>query len=411
MAKQTKTSKSISNEITADEFALIQQETKRDPVNKLKYAIKHLNVGVAKRDDEGNFIMDVLPDGKLHTLVVDSDVVFNWDLQPRDVTDGTHLIEDIMNRGLVTEPTAWVNGDSVEVLMGHLRMDALARMQALYPEEFKGLFPKGVPVKVYQDLTEEQAMLIRDDHDLDNLKRKLQGRVEVFHLLRPKFEKLWTEAQILKADWRTLASVLSGNYSALEKKVADETDQRKQYDIIFKSQKGNLQNLKAVYRNPIALQEYWMDAERGNKAKLKQETIRELATLFENEQSEGEKMQPMQKFTKVKPGPQWVAAFAEARQEAETPRAEKRKPLTTKAREDLRKDLNSNVATFAMLAVENEQEYAVEQLKKVDKVIAPIESAYQVDSKALDVLVVHLNKTNEALTPSQISNLKKLLKD
>ena len=376
-------------------------------LNELKAVDRTVAVGAVAINKDGTI---KIANG--HPVVEGQEFVIDWSLQPRVETNGDDLIDDIRSRGLI-EPIVLgdVEGIGLLLLKGHRRTDALSKMAGKEAEVFKQLFPEGVPAKVYENITVEQALEIRDDHDLDILKQGLTNRVEVFNLIRPKFEAKWPVSKILSTSWRTIARVMSTKYAELVAEIKDLKTDKEKYEKILNSQNGNYILLKAVYQAPNVLKDYWTNSELNPKGypKIKQTEFKKLVALFKDEVREGlADAKNLQKYTKMAPGPMFLEAFEAAVKEAATPRESGIKPMTSKERDELMGTLNTKLATLTLKAVANPVE-VMSVLEQVDKNFAPIEAAAEVDFDSMTAIAAAIT-LNGRLTKTDRNKVLQVIK-
>lgn len=373
--------------ITEEQYKAMASDLQTDPIHGHEYENKFFDPGVAVKTKDGAFVtMQATTDGGApHTIteVKGRKFQINWTYQPRDFTNGDDLIDDLWLRGQEQKPEMWVRPDGkVELLKGHRRFDAAAKMKALKPKDFVALFPEGFPCKVYKGLTEEQALKIRDDHDLDLLKQSLSSKTEVYNLLKPKMDMGWTVYQILQHCWRTIAMVMSNNYHKLANEVAELKTDKEKLDRIFSSQNGNYLAIRKVFNAPDILRQYWFDSEQGRKTPLLQKTFAELVTLFRSECEDALSGSNPEKYTQQDPGPEFNKAFTKAVKDLDVPAEEKVKPLTQKDRKALVEKCKSKIVSQTILAMDNDPA-VMKQLMKDDVVYAELDKAMKVDQKAV----------------------------
>jgi len=392
--------KSELEDVTPEGMQQIMDDIKIDPIHNLKYKTVYVHpIDSTNPIPEDNFMID-------------------WKLQPREVTDGLALVDNIRSRGLETPPTSWIpEGAKIpQLLTGHRRNHALHIIIDKFNDDYERLFPNGFPMKVYLNLTLEQAMVIRDDHDMDDLKQRLESCVEVFNLVAVKFDLGWSERKIVANDWRTIARVMGSGktYGELVTETASMTNDRDKLDRIFTSQRGNIQNLHQLFNGPDVLLAFWKGAIRGQHIGFAQKShYTKLVQIFLKEQQETLLDPKAPRVSKKKPGPVFTQAFADFKKEhlkgASTDDS-KPKALKTAEREDLAKSLNSKGLAQAVLASGGHNQ-CIAYIKTIDGMLAMIETAYAIEKRLIDLVVQFYNIKNATITDGDFNKIKILLDD
>lgn len=108
------------------------------------------------------------------------------------------MIHSFKQRGYITEHRVVLSKKSANkylVLCGNRRTEALKKLKETEPEEFKEILPDGkIPAVVYEDLTEDEEILIRNDHssELDRVGLDDEG---IFYAVKQLVKALGTESQ------------------------------------------------------------------------------------------------------------------------------------------------------------------------------------------------------------------------
>lgn len=255
------------------------------------------------------------------------------------------LKDDIIeNRQLKTPCVIWRHEiDKVtlnEVLQGNRRGNACLQIMVEFPKIYKEIFPNGLPCIVHDDITEEEAIRIKTDHGnmvslTDPMELQLSANM-LFDIGAKKVEIITSLAGVMnaispmKADKRKELEAkernlelakLSGN-PKLVKDCQDELN-----NFIGEYRYGLYQGLQRAYQNAQIVMETkyfiatgtkrkgWMDIEmpiyltEGDIYKLHKAFVKDLAND--------------DKYTKLKPGPQFNAAWEKVVKKAEDKAAKK----------------------------------------------------------------------------------------
>lgn len=175
------------------------------------------------------------------------------------------LMEHISVNGLLTAITVWFpeNGKVAEVISGHRRLMALNMLKDKNPKLFAKLFPDGIMVIVYEDITAAEALILKLDHG---------GQVELNdpHELQMSatfmFNKGFTEAQVanqlkpLITKLAPMTASMKSDVKALEAAIAAAREADDQTTVVVKSKeleeriakgyRGRVQHLHNVARCP-----------------------------------------------------------------------------------------------------------------------------------------------------------------
>ena len=268
----------------------------------------------------------------INPKAVDVEFTYDWNAQPREVTDGRGLVDSICRVGLNEKPMLVIYGgkDLPEVAKGHRRLDACCIISAERANDFKRNFPNGVPVKVatgkviageVMPLTHIDMHLLRADHDLDSLKQSLATKIECVRLTRPLFESGMKGPAVQLHTWRTVSRIMSTKYADLCKSM-DNALPHEQVKILDNSQHGNYQLLKAIADSPMALYEAWAIGERKEGPVLTQKQVKELASQFRKDKSDALSIVGGPVVDKDNPSPEWTSALADAITESAKPKEE-----------------------------------------------------------------------------------------
>ena len=263
----------------------------------------------------------------------DVEFTYDWNAQPREVTDGRGLVDSICRIGLNERPILVIYGgkDIAEVAAGHRRLNACCIISKERKDDYDRNFPNGVPVKVAIgkmvngkkcELTHIDMHLLRADHDLDSLKCSLATKIECVRLTRPLFEVGMKMVAVMLHTWRTVSRIMSGRYPELCKAM-DNASPADQVKILDSSQHGNFQLLKAIADTPMALYEAWALGERKEGPILTQKQVKDLASLFRKEKTDALKVVGGPIVDKDNPTPEWVSALKDAITESSKPKEEK----------------------------------------------------------------------------------------
>lgn len=184
-----------------------------------------------------------------------------YSLNVRDVTDGSDLVQSLLQRGLdVPLKVRKMEDGMYVVLCGNRRLDGITKLMLLYPEAFQQWFSKGVNCEVFEGITDEEALAIMADHgDICALK----SGMEFYRLAKAKwsFQPEYTEKQILGFIGSALANSLEGKalieVTALTNAVNTATNvmdkatrMLERNERLFTACKGKLQTWNAIRRCP-----------------------------------------------------------------------------------------------------------------------------------------------------------------
>jgi len=260
--------------------------------------------------------------------------IIDYDAQPREVTDGSGLVNDICMRGQI-DPlilAIYSGGLIPEVGAGHRRRHAAYLIKTERPDDYDRVYPNGVPCKIATgkvvngkvvNLTHMDMHLMRADHDTDSLKQSLSSKIECVKMTRPLFRQGMKTPEVIFHTWRTVSRIMSNKYNALCEEVDALASKAEQLKVLDRSQHGNFQFLKALADSPDALFDMWSKGEKGEGAKLSQKVVKELASKFRNAQSEADRTPGAEPVTLECPPEDWTEALTDAVTEANTPADEK----------------------------------------------------------------------------------------
>ncbi len=362
-------------------------------------------------------------DGFIDPEAEGKDLKYDWDAQPRETTDGRGLVDSILRLGLIEPPTlALYGGDDVpEVVRGHRRIDATKISKTEHPEDYKRIFPNGVPVKIAVgkvvngnrvDLTHKDIFLLRADHDLDSLKESLHSKIECYKMVSPLFRAGFTYAEVIENTWRTVSRILSTKYNELKDEIAKTPARSVQLQILERSQHGNYQFLKALSDSPNLLVEAWMNGERNKGPKFTQAQIKGLASKFKSLQADAGKTAGADALTQENPGDAWIKEFNDVFTEISVPKeAKEAGPKMAKRGkiEEMLIAVSSKTARLAfqsVLGVEN----AEKLLKNTyDKDVAVFESIRESVPSFVEFVLINAPLMEQDITKSDVKKLTEVL--
>ena len=175
------------------------------------------------------------------------------------------LAENIGVVGLLEPIHVWYpKGDGVaEVIRGHRRLMALVELQDKNPMVFAEQFPDGVPAIVWDDITEEEALILKLDH---GGQVTLSDPHELQMSAKMMFDKGFTEAQVanqlkpLIVKLAPLSANMQKDIKGLEARItaaraADDSTEiavasKELEERIAKGFRGRVQHLHNVARCP-----------------------------------------------------------------------------------------------------------------------------------------------------------------
>ena len=333
--------------------------------------------------------------------------VIDWDLQSREKTNGDDLVSSFITNGLVTMPEAWVDATGVtHMLKGHRRNDGFVKLFDNHPDDFARIFPKGIPFKVYTNLTENDALRIRHDHSLDLLKESLSTVVECIRMTRPMYHKGFNEGQVRELTWEAVMPIMGNlkKYRELKIALTNAKSDREKTELLYNSQKGNFQKLKRHSEAPNVLLDYFVNAEHGEVPAFKKWDIYNALVMLHNKEcAEDRKSDDPQMYDRTNPGPAFLQAFEDAKREkikvvgADDDAIPKDKPMTAKEREDLAGLCKSKCALMTLKLI-NGNATAKPAFIRYDEWASRSETANQIDPDTMELVATAITKAGKALT-------------
>ena len=299
------------------------------------------------------------------------------------------LVQSISDQGLLEPITVWrPNGnDLVEVIKGHRRTMALNELLENDPKRFAELFPEGVPVFRCENITKEQATVLKLDHGAQlslSHPHELQmsanllfndkaTQADVANILRPLIDKISPPPAKKKQEFDKLEADIKAAKSAKDRAKAEKALR----DRIADYHRGRVQNLYAVWYCPNIVEaalyykatggEYHRKGfEDDYMPSLTQKQITALAKDF------GEDLKVMEdnvpKYNSERPGPLFTKRWneiceAEKNKEPSTPNP---KAMSAK---DMKAEVGSRWASagFCKLTAWHSGDKTVEGLDDLDK--------------------------------------------
>jgi hypothetical protein len=173
------------------------------------------------------------------------------------------LAADIHDNGLLTPISVYEVVGGFEVIQGHRRAAALARIYKAEPVHFASLFPNGVPVTVVTGITYEEAQVMKIDHGnevslADPMELQLcanllfaQGKTEKDVVVR--LAALMDRIKPMKADKAKKYTTMLADAELWKEKGNLTNAREKQAEaekFLFEYRRGMVQNLHNAYRCP-----------------------------------------------------------------------------------------------------------------------------------------------------------------
>ena len=334
------------------------------------------------------------------------------------------LVENIGDIGLLEPIHVWFpNGDDVsEVIRGHRRTMALVELEDRNPKRFSELFPDGIPAIVWDDITAEEALILKLDH---GGQVTLSDPHELQMSATLMFRKGFTEAQvanqlkplIMKLSPKLIPSMAS-DLKKLEAKLAEARESGKGVSEaenelagrIANGFRGRVQHLHNVSRCPdIVNASLFFKAcdikPEGFKdehlPKLTTDQVKALWKAHSKDLEELDAKTGAPKFNKQRVGPLFVEKWKEILQK-EAEAASGNKPAKDKAMSG--KDMKSEITDgkwqcvgFYKLTKWHSGDKSVEGLETLDREYKALDLVKQFQPDLYEMVVAEASKIEAGL--------------
>ncbi len=264
-------------------------------------------------------------------------------LNPRRIFNERALIPSLVEVGLEVplKIRAFNNRKTFDLLQGDRRTKALNKMVREYPEEFEQHFPEGIPCFVYEDISDEEAIEITNDHGSS---LSLSNEFEIFLTVEGYFRMGLSEKQSLFRIQTLLDHILpikgKAGVEVEELKVkldkatkANRAERLKAYEERYwKARRGVMQRYTRIYKNAAeikdAMEFKWLktmpEGYENDLPILSDDDLRQLSKAFVDEVAEAsydEGGRPT--VTKSCPGPKWLELYKDIIKSKAEPKAAK----------------------------------------------------------------------------------------
>lgn len=311
--------------------------------------------------------------------------------QPRLKTDPSRLFNPICLDGLATPPKVWKDLEGkFHALDGRHRWSALKKIQEERPDVWKRhQFDKGIPCKVYENLTEDQVLDLRTDEGRGQ--EPLVGKVEAWRALKPHYNNGRTDKQIEASYWKVFADTCCspGKASELLQAFGECKSMSDFLEKVHNATYVHQMRFRALFNCPNVVEDAWIKGELGQLdeanvpfPRINDKDLRNLAKAFKADIAADEAHGFDLNYTKENPGPnfnqEWDKLLAEKANKSNGSDQEQ-KPMTKQERENRIANAKSGTEKLIFAAIGG-NEMAKGQLDRIFAIIAQLDKAMAIDT-------------------------------